>query len=90
MSTKSERKTEALALAGARCASFARSTGSLILLADAAAQGYDPDSGGRWVTVCLDHDADVQHDNLKNGYGWMSAPETWCPDCAGQIAQAAQ
>lgn len=79
--SRAERIAEAMTFAGIRQASFARSSGTLISVVEAEAQGFDPEDGGRWMTICEDHGSNVQHDTLAAARSWASCPEGWCEEC---------
>lgn len=80
--TRRERRREALTYAGIRSASFARSTGTLVLVAEADAAGLDSDGGTQpWYTLCDDHGGICSHETIDLARSWSSAPEEWCPYC---------
>lgn len=67
---------------GLRQSRRARSTGTTVELIDLLVEPVsDPEDGGRWMTLCVEHGGNVQHDNLTNARAFASAPEEWCPDC---------
>lgn len=81
-SPRTARRREALTFAGVRSASFARSTGTLVLVVDGDAHGVDTSDGVQpWSTVCDDHGGICSHETLHAARQWASAPEEWCPTC---------
>lgn len=66
--------------AGYRASTRARSTGTVVVVVDGRAQGLDTE-GGRWSTICDDHDWIVAHETLKQAVGFMRHPEEWCEPC---------
>lgn len=58
-----------------------RQTGARVQLWRADAYGLDPADGGPWVTVCVDHGNNVQHDTRADALGWLTSPATWCVGC---------
>jgi hypothetical protein len=80
VSTRSERRSEAMTWAGIREAHFARSTGTLVAILNGAEAGLDT-SGGPWSTLCDDHSTCIAHDTLQLARWHASAPEGWCEEC---------
>lgn len=68
-------------VAGYRRASFARITGTLVVLVNSAEQGIDPELP--WTLICEEHNAIMQFETRKNAESWMSVPQDWCEDCQG-------
>jgi hypothetical protein len=88
--TQAERRATAATWAGYRQASFARSTGTLVVVCDDREQGLESDpTVGRWVTICDDHDSCVFHLTLAVAIQHASAPEGWCDSCAELVARKA-
>lgn len=77
---RAARRAEALTWAGVRSASFARSTGTLVVVYDGEEQGMDTEAG-RWQTVCEDHAYIASHDTLAIARSFASAPEEFCEPC---------
>lgn len=71
---------------GYRRHTVARSTGALVVLVDAAAQGISPEDGGRWALICDEHASLLQDDRQATLVSFMSAPEDWCEGCAEIVA----
>lgn len=67
-------------LAGCRRLAYARSTGALTAIYDAALQGMD-DTWGRWAIVCEDHGSMIESDTLKRAQWVATEPEEWCEAC---------
>lgn len=44
---------------------------------------FNEDEGGRWVTVCKDHDQFVQHATKKTAKDFVDVPIEWCETCMG-------
>lgn len=42
---------------------------------------FDADAGGRWVTVCDQHEHIVNHPRLADALEWAEDPHLWCPGC---------
>lgn len=84
MNTRTARRTDARSLAGFRSASFARSSGAMILVLDGEPAGLDTE-GGRWQTVCDDHGFICSHDTLSLASSWASCPEMFCESCAEEV-----
>jgi len=83
MSTRKDRwlrLREAHTWAGYRSAHFARETGTLVVVVDAAAQGLD---GGKWMTICDDHGQCVGHETLALAQAHAANPLGWCEVCNG-------
>lgn len=63
----------------------ARSTGATVELYDGehpdSVFDTSADSGGRWVTICADHDMLANHPTLADATYYTSHPEAWCDDC---------
>ena len=84
VSPRIARRNNALAWAGVRSASYARTTGTLVLVVDGDAHGVDTDGGAQpWSTLCDDHGGVCSHETLQAARQWASAPEQWCPYCMG-------
>lgn len=66
--------------AGYRACRKARSTGTIISVVDGLEQGLDLE-GGRWYTVCEEHDTTVSHGSLTLAFSHASQPEHWCEKC---------
>lgn len=82
MSARQDRRRAALGWPGVRSASYARSTGTLVLVADGEKQGLDTEDGAMpWYTICDDHGGVCSHETLAVAREWASAPEEWCPYC---------
>lgn len=65
----------------------ARSTGVRVELLDANdAPDFNPDEGGRWITLCCDHGNFVQHEQQHTAGSFMAAPEEWCEDCQAAMS----
>lgn len=79
--TRKARRDDVATWAGFRSASFARSTGALVVVVESDAQGLDPDGGGPWATFCEDHDEFVQHETLGAARSFAPAPEQFCMGC---------
>jgi hypothetical protein len=41
----------------------------------------DPDSGGKWATVCRTHDQFVQHTTKAIAQQWIFDTHVWCWQC---------
>jgi hypothetical protein len=48
---------------------------------------FDANAGGRWVTICDQHDHLVNHATLADAIGWAHDPHLWCPGCTSHGAQ---
>ena len=70
---------------GCRKASKARSTGRIVTVWDGEAQGMDTE-GGRWQTVCEEHDSICCHETLSLAISHSSEPEGWCEPCQEELA----
>jgi len=70
---------EARTYCGFRRASFARSTGTLVVLVSSAEQACDPDLP--WTLICEQHSTIMQFETQANAVSWMAAPEQWCEEC---------
>jgi hypothetical protein len=82
--SRTARRNNALTYAGVRFASYARTTGTLVLVVDGDAHGVDTDGGAQpWSTLCDDHGGVCSHETLQAARQWASAPEQWCPYCMG-------
>ena len=76
------RREMAKSLSGYRAASFARATGTLIILVDGEKQGLDTDNGRqRWYLICEDHGGICSHETRAIAEEWMSEPNGWCFGC---------
>lgn len=82
VSPRTERRRTAATLPGVRSASYARSTGTLVLVVDGEAGGVDTYEGAQpWSTICDDHGGICSHETLAAAQSWASAPQEWCPSC---------
>lgn len=81
---KAARLAEAKTYAGMRHASFARSTGTLVVLYRSEEQGLDASDGQTWSTVCEDHAGICSFELITTARSFMSCPEQWCPTCSGE------
>lgn len=61
--------------------SRARSTHTTVEVWRSADYGLDLADGGSWVTVCVEHGNNVQHQTRALAIAWASSPETWCATC---------
>lgn len=68
-------------IAGYRAHTVARSTGTLVVLAETTEFGLSVDDGGRWLLVCDPHAGILQCDTQRAARRFLSAPEEWCPIC---------
>jgi hypothetical protein len=78
------RRAQARTYAGFRSATFARSSGAMILVLDGDPAGMDIEAG-RWQTVCDDHGFICSHDTLALARSWASCPEMFCEDCQASM-----
>lgn len=85
MSARSERLAEARTCLGYRQAHFARSTGTLVIVLQAAVAGIEDDPATPWATVCDDHGSVICHYTLADARGHAAAPEGWCEECRGTL-----
>lgn len=83
MTPRQQALAEARTWCGFRKASFARSTGSLVVLVDSEGQGCDPDLP--WTLICEQHNLTMQFETQANAVRFMSCPEDWCEDCRGNV-----
>lgn len=63
---------------------IARTTGVTVEVVDADhpdCTDYQSDEGGRWVTVCREHEEFVQHETWKLAREHLGHPEEWCESC---------
>jgi hypothetical protein len=63
---------------------IARTTGVTVEVVDADhsdCDDYQSDEGGRWVTVCREHEEFVQHETWKLARENLGHPEQWCESC---------
>lgn len=72
--------------AGYKAHTRARSTGTVVLICDSAAQGVDPVSdGGKYLLICEghndDHGGSLNVEDFATARYLMSHPEIWCPYC---------
>lgn len=74
--------------AGVRQATVNRVTGTLVVVYDGEAQGFDTD-GGRWQTVCEDHGLILSHDTLALAKAHAAEVEYWCGVCSGEYPDPA-
>jgi hypothetical protein len=81
VSTRSDRRADARTWAGYRHASFARSTGTLVVLVHSAEQGIEDDPDLPWTLLCDDHDSCVCFERQSDAWACMSQPEMFCDDC---------
>ena len=89
--TKTSRQqalAEARTFCGFRRASFARSTGSLVVLVSSAEQACDPDLP--WTLICEQHNAVMQFETQASAVRFMPCPEDWCEECQEQHYREAQ
>lgn len=63
-----------------------RRTGTLVDVVDSFHPNsyIDPDEGGRWATVCVDHAGVVYHSTLALARHHAPVPDEWCPSCQGR------
>lgn len=66
--------------AGARASRVNRLTGTVVTIYDAVQADIDPE-GGRWTTVCEDHDTLVNHPTLADARYFMAHVTVWCEEC---------
>ena len=79
MTPRQQALAEARNFCGFRRASFARSTGTLVVLVESAEQGCDPDLP--WTLICEQHNAIMQFETQANAISWMPVPQDWCEAC---------
>lgn len=63
---------------------IARTTGVTVEVVDADhpdCTDFQSNQGGRWVTVCRDHEESVQHVTWKWARRLLGHPEEWCESC---------
>lgn len=65
----------------------ARTTGTTVILCDAAAQGIDPSDGGKYFLICEGgddiHGGCLNVEDSVTARHMMRHPEVWCPYCQG-------
>jgi len=62
-----------------------RVTGTMIAVIDCQQDTtgtFCEDDGGRWVTLCEDHETLVQHDRKTDAIAFAAHPDEWCGVCA--------
>ncbi len=82
--TRAERRADAARTGGFVRCSFARSTGTLVIVLDALNGGdwlVDPTTAERWVTLCDDHATLCTHETRHLAQSHAACPEGWCEDC---------
>lgn len=79
MTNRQQLLRDARHTAGYRHASYAKSTGSLVVLVNSEEQGIDADMP--WTLICEEHSTLMQFETRSNAKSWMAAPEQWCEDC---------
>jgi hypothetical protein len=68
-------------VAGYKAHTVARSTRTLVILADTAEFGLSVDDGGRYLLVCDPHGGILQSDAAATARYYLRHPEEWCPTC---------
>lgn len=82
---RAARLAEARQYDGCRYAHYAKSTGTLVTVVSAEAQGLDPGEHGetKWYTTCEDHNRLIGHATLALAKHHAPCPEGWCEVCQG-------
>lgn len=70
--------------AGYRAHTRARSTGTVAVLLDGIAAQLDTD-GGRWQTICDEHDIVIAHTRQADARAFLHHPEEWCEECMAEL-----
>lgn len=84
MTPRQQALAEARTWCGFRKASFARSTGSLVVLVSSEGQDCNGLDDLPWTLICGTHSAIMQFETQANAVRFMSCPEDWCEDCRGE------